>query len=459
MREVAIVGAGVAGLSVAFELLRRTKDCSVRVYEAEAVPGGNIHTDHVEGFTVEWGPNGFLDNVPETLDLVERLGMAERLLPASQSSKRRFIWRAGRLHEIKANPLAFLASGVLSWPGKLRLMAEPFSDTRPGGDETVFDFAVRHIGAEAAAVLVDAMVSGVFAGNARELSLQSAFPRMHQMDLEYGSLVRAMVSKLRDRKSGVPSGGPTGPAGHLTSFKGGMSDLIDGLTRAVGAERIRCGCPVQSVAPLTRHRFTVRLADGSSEDADAVVLAVPAWHATPLVRACAPEMAAEMDRIPGAPLCVVALGFRRGEVEHPMNGFGFLVPRGEALTILGSLWTSSIFPGRAPEGFVLLRTMVGGAHAPHLAAQSDDALYRLVRDDLRTAMGIAAAPTSRRIYRHRHGIPQYVVGHQERLDRIEAMCRHLGGLYVTGNSYVGIAVNACVRAAGPLAEKVLAELP
>ena len=161
MTDVVVIGGGVAGLTVAYEILERWPDCELRVLEANELPGGNIRTDQADGFTVEWGPNGFLDNVPETLDLVNRLGITDRLLPSNLDSKRRFIYRAGKLNEVKANPLAFLASEILSLPGRLRILLEPFTPRPSAGDQSVFEFARRHIGKEAASILVDAMVSGV----------------------------------------------------------------------------------------------------------------------------------------------------------------------------------------------------------------------------------------------------------------------------------------------------------
>ena len=460
MKDIAVVGAGVAGLSLAYEILQRDPGASVAVYEATGRPGGNIRTDHADGYTVEWGPNGFLDNVPETLDLVGRLGLSPRLQPASEAAKRRFIWRAGRLHEVKANPLAFLRSPLLSPAGKLRLLAEPFSDTRPGVDESVFDFAARHMGAEAARVLVDAMVSGVFAGNSKELSLKSAFPKMHEMESAHGSLVRAMLARMRDRQSGRlagPSGGPSGPAGHLTSFLGGMEELIDALVDVLGPDRVTCDSPVSWIAHDGPKRLRLRFGDGEERSASAVVIATPAWNAGPLIDGIASQAADTLREIPGAPIAVVALGFRRSEFEHSLDGFGFLVPRGEGLSILGSLWTSSVFPGRADEDHVLLRTMVGGAHEPDALALSDAKLVELARNDMALAMGVRAEPAFRRVYRSPKGIPQYVSGHEQRVAVVEDACRSLPGLYVAGNSYRGIAVNSCIRDAGPLADRILGE--
>ncbi len=459
MRRIAIVGAGVAGLSVAFELLERRDDLDLTVYESGDEAGGNIRTDLCGGFTVERGPNGFLDNVPETLDLIRRLGIADRLMPASQAAKKRYIYRGGTLHEVKANPLAFMRSDLLSWRGKLDLACEPFSEPAPPDeDRTVFDFAARHIGPEAATVLVQAMVSGVFAGDGRELSLRSAFPRMHEMESAHGSLIRAMIARLRERRLGEQVGGPAGPAGHLTSFVGGMSDLVAGLCSAVGRHRIRLATPVSELTPRPGGGVDLALADGGTSHADAAVVAVPAWDAVPIVGGSAPGMARELGDIPGAGLSVVAAGFNESDLPAPLDGFGFLVPPAEGLDVLGCLWTSSIFPGRAPDGSVLLRTMVGGAHRPELNDLDDDALVALVLDSLRATMGVTAEPTFQRICRYPRGIPQYTVGHSRRVAGIEAACRQMPGLYVAGNSYAGIAVNSCVKEAGPLAERVIAGL-
>jgi protoporphyrinogen/coproporphyrinogen III oxidase len=461
MNDVVIVGGGVAGLVTAFEILDREPETKVRIIEASDQVGGNIRTDRVDGYTVEWGPNGFLDNVPETLRLVDRLALTARLKPASDAAKKRFIWRAGRLHEVKANPLSFMASDLLTWPGKLRILAEPFTDTPPTGDQTVFDFASRHMGPEAARVLVDAMVSGVFAGSSRQLSLKSAFPKMHEMESQHTSLVRAMFGRLRDRQTGRidgASGGPSGPSGHLTSFDGGMRDLINSLVQAIGEDRITLETEVSWVAYDRPHGFHIRLKDGSEEDARSVVLSVPAWNAGPLVDGLTGDMGQTLREVEGAPIAVVALGWRREDMDHPLDGFGFLVPREEDLTILGSLWTSSTFPGRADDDHVLIRTMIGGAHEPDELNKNDDELLATVLADLHTSLGSFREPEFVRIYRYTRGIPQYTVGHEERVRKIEAACDTMPGLYVTGNSYHGIAVNSCVKEAGPLAERIISAI-
>ena len=456
MNEIAVIGGGIAGLCTAYEILDLDPAANVHVYERTDEPGGNIRTEHADGFTIEAGPNGFLDNVPETLDLICRLGISERTQPADAASKRRFIYRNGRLHEIKANPIAFLTSNLLTLSGRLRIMAEPFTPRARTDDQTVYEFASRHIGQEAASILVDAMVSGVFAGSSKQLSLQSAFPKMHEMERRHRSLVLAMFAKMRDRKNRKNRGGPSGPAGHLTSFQNGLSDLIDALSAATGTGRLHTGDGITAVEYREPYRFVLTHADGRISEATSVVLAASAWNAAELVHGLSPALSSALKEIPGAPIAVVALGYSRSDVPDPLEGFGYLVPRGEEITSLGTLWTSSIFPGRAPDGSVLLRTMIGGAHSPELLELCDEELLETVRNDLKTTLGVTADPALCRIYRYQKGIPQYVVGHSRRLESIRAELKNFPGLHVTGNSYNGIAMNACIRDAGLVARDVLA---
>ena len=278
---------------------------------------------------------------------------------------------------------------------------------------------------------------------------------MHAMEEQHRSLVKAMIARMRARKRGELTGGPSGPAGHLTSFRNGMSELIDALARAVGPERLATGTPAESITYESPGNFIVH-APGESISTRSVVLATPAWNAAPLVKKFAPDLSDLLSGISGAAAAVVALGFRRDEVAHPLKGFGFLVPRGQGLRILGSLWTSSVFENRAPDDHVLLRTILGGAHSPELVDRDDDALITLVREDLRTAMGITAEPAFSRIYRYPRGIPQYETGHADRLTKIYDCCATFPGLFVAGNSYEGIAVNSCVKTAIPVATSIVA---
>ena len=452
-RTFVVVGGGIAGLTTAFELIDRTRGQAdapeVLCLEAAPQAGGNVRSEQASGFTCEWGPNGFLDNSPATPDLIRRLGIQDRLQPSDSAAELRYLYRGGRLHAVPMGVGAFLSSGMLTWGEKLRLAVEGLQPRRrDGGDESILDFASRRIGRGAAAVMVDAMVSGIYAGDSRQLSLAATFPKMAAMERDHGSLTRAMLAK---RKAAKTEAGPG--QGRLTSFKGGMQDLIDGLAKALGP-RLRTGAAVRDVT-RSNGAFALRLADGSSLKADRVALTVPAWNAAPMLEGLDPELASVLAKIPSAPVVVCHLGFEQAELAGMPHGFGFLVPRNERLRLLGVLWASNIFPGRAPKGKALYTCMLGGARDTESIDWPDEKVRSTVLDELHTTMHLHAKPVFTRIYRHRRGIPQYTLGHLERLERTDAALARHAGLFLGGNSYRGISANDCIRNAAATAESML----
>lgn len=446
MKRIAIIGAGIAGLATAHELLRqgaRERGTDIVVLERASRPGGNIRTELVDGYLCEWGPNGFLDNAPATLALVEQLGLTPRLHVSDDAARRRFLYRNGRLHLLPSSPMGFVTSGLLSARGKLRVAAEPFAGARPEGDETIHAFASRRIGREAADVLIDAMVSGVFGGDARALSLRACFPRMWEMETEHGGLVKAFLAKRRSGRI-RKADGVGAPLGRLTSFLGGTEELVQRLAAALGGA-LRLSCPVRAVSRNGRFRIDI---DGqASIEADAVVMAAGATVGADLIGGIDGALAADLRTIPSAPMVVVCLGYRTEDLPAPLDGFGFLVPRGEGQRLLGALWDSSVYPGRAPEGRALIRVMLGGAHDPAAIRLDDDAALRVAREGLGAVMGLQAAPVFVQVFRHYAGIPQYTVGHLDRLARIESGLARHPGLAVAGNAYRGVSINNCVAEA------------
>ena len=452
--DVLIVGAGISGLAVAYFV---NKDCPhLKLLVCEKAPqvGGTMQTSHLEGFIVEHGPNGFLTNKPHTLELCRELGIEEQLMPSSDETRRRFIYTGGRLREIPLNPLRFfLASGILSPLGKLRLLGELFVPPRRDGvDESLSEFATRRLGREALERLLDPMVAGVYAGNPDQVSLRSTFPTIHQLEQEHGGLIKGMIALQRKRRrEGRSVGGPAGPGGELTSFKEGVAFLPKKL-----AETLRGGvwtdCPIKALE-RDQGGFVAHTPRGKI-GARKVVVASPAYAAAEVVKELNPPLAEVLSSIPYAPMAVVALGYRESEVGKP-NGFGLLVPRGEGLSILGVLWDSSIFPNRAPEGLVLLRVMIGGARQPDLALLPREELICLAREGLRATMGIDAEPIFTKVFQYPKAIPQYVVGHGERLRRIEELLAETPHLFLAGNAYRGIGLNDCVKSAQEVAEEVL----
>lgn len=483
MKRVAIIGGGVTGLTTALNVLEKAdaagETVEVVVLEAGDEPGGNIRTERTDGYTIEKGPNGFLDNAPRTLELVRRIGLEDELQPADETASKRFIYRNGALREVPTGPISFLKSPLLSIGGRLRLFGEPFARSKPEGDETIYHFAARRIGPEAASVMVDAMVSGVFAGNVHELSLRSSFPKMAAMEAEYGGLVKAMIGRMKERRAAkkevdarrargedveelTQPGGPAGPGGHLTSFEDGLDTLVRGLVDALPEGTVRTGGPVESVTRARgdsagNRRWEIALAGGESVLADAVVVTIPSPRAAPLLEELDGTLSETVAAIETAGLAVVAFAWDQADVPDA-DGFGFLVPRGEGPRILGCLWDSSVFPGRAPEGKVLVRCMIGGAHDPEAVTDPEAVLLARCRADLEDAMGVTAEPELTRIYRWPLGIGQYTVGHRDRLDTIHERLAGHPGLWVAGSSYYGVAMNACIEKAWSQADEIVGHL-
>lgn len=455
LTRIAIVGGGIAGLATAHALVTGPLASRVRVTVLERATraGGNIATDHVGGFVCEWGPNGFLDNAPATLALVKALGLEAQLEPSAPGARRRYIYRHGRLRAVPSAVRDVLASDLLSWSAKLRLAMEPLAAGRPNTDETIHAFATRRIGREAADVLIDAMVSGVFGGDSRALSLRACFPKMFDMETAHGGLFRAMLARRRrhPRRQGEAVGEPLG---RLTSFRGGLATLVKALTAHLG-DVVRHGAGVQAVSGRAG-RYCVQLDCGETLEADAVVLAAGAPATSHMVRSLDVGLADVLAEIPTAPMAVVALGYAASPLPGPLDGFGFLVPRGEGLRTLGVLWDSSVYRGRAPDGQVLLRAMVGGATDPQILDLDDTAIVAGVRADLRTTMGIGVLPDVVRVFRHPLGIPQYTVGHLDRLARAERCLQSWPGLVLAGSAYRGVSINACIAEASTVARRVLA---
>ncbi|MEW5701005.1 MAG: protoporphyrinogen oxidase [Candidatus Zixiibacteriota bacterium] len=457
-----IIGGGISGLAVAHWLGLHERPGGWELWEATDRLGGTIGTDRIDGYSVDWGPNGFLDREPLTLRLVNEIGLRDRLEPANEKSEKRFIVKNGHLHPVPFSPVRILTTGLLNPIEKLRLFGEPFVPRRADdSDESVYDFAARRIGHGAARMFVDPMVSGVFGGLAKELSLPSCFPIMRDMEMQYGSLVRALIAKMREKRRArranpdAPKkrGGPAGPGGHLTSFRGGLDVVVTRLGDRL-QPIIRTG---QAVKRITYDDGAWLITDGHGGQVQArrVVLTCPAYAAAEMLNGLDQTLAAALNEIPYAAIVVVATGHRREDIVHPLDGFGFLIPRNQGLRTLGSIWTSSIFADRAPAGHVQFRTMLGGAGDPSVVNLNDDELWQIVRRELNPVIGIKTDPSFLRVYRWERGIPQFTLGHRERRAKIESLASRHPGLHFVGNAFYGVGLNDCVKMAHRVAGQIL----
>lgn len=461
MKKVVIIGGGLSGLSTAWLLNQQAKKYQIPVeitlFEKDQQPGGKIRSVREDGFLCEWGPNGFLDNKPQTLELCRNMGISDRLHRSNDNARKRFIYTGGKLHQLPENGPSFLKSKLLSWPGKLRLMAEPFAAKAPGGDESLAAFGRRRLGTEAMQKLIAPMASGIFAGDPETMSLQSCFPRIAELERDYGGLFKAMLmlarQKKREREEGKVSSSAAGPGGVLTSFKDGIQFLTDALASQLG-QQLQTSAAIATIS-RAGDKWLLHTMDGEQLMADLVVLAAPAYAAANMLQGLDGGLSDTLRQIRYSSLNVVCCGYNLSGLGHPLDGFGYLIPKEEGRTCLGTLWDSSMFESRAAGGKVLLRSMAGGACRPELYDLSDEELLAGVQADLKHIMGIGAKPVFSRIIRHKQAIPQYTVGHTERLEAIDGWLQQLPGLFLTGNAFKGVGLNDCVAASQTTVKQVI----
>lgn len=461
--KIIVVGAGISGLAVAYRLQQHAPDSEIIVLERAERPGGTAWTLREGGFQLEMGPNGFLDNKPTTLALCQDVGLGDQLLPASEAAgKNRYLFLADRLQMLPGGLGAFLRTNLLSWRGKLSFLMERFR--RPvvePRDESIAAFARRRAGREVAGVFADALVTGIYAGDPDLLSLPACFPRVAALERAYGSVLKGFAATARQRRLDANAQGIAyRRPGTMWSFREGLRLLAETVAARLHRPPVLGVnvCQLASQGNPGRPTWIVRADGAQCWEADALVLTCPAHQQAGLLTELDDSLADAIGAIPYNRVAVVGLGYRQGDVPMSLDGFGFIVPQHTRRDLLGVQWCSSIFPGRAPDGTVLIRAMCGGWHRADMVGWDDDRLLTALRAELRLIMGISAAPLFQKIIRWDRAIPQYHVGHLERVEHIDARLQHHAGLFLGGNAYRGVALNDCTEQGSVLAEKVLAYL-
>ncbi|MFQ5571338.1 MAG: protoporphyrinogen oxidase [Rhodothermales bacterium] len=452
--DVAVVGGGITGLTLAYLLQKAGLDVSLLEKRNEA--GGVIRTHRSAGFLFDAGPNSTLVKSQRVLDLVEELGLKEALCYASDQAENRYILKHGHLCKLPTSPPAFLKTNLLSARAKLRVLGELFVPRGPAtSTETVADFVKRRLGPEFLDYVINPFVAGIYASDPSQLNLKATFPRLLQLEQDYGGLIRGAIRKRFEKKNGQVA---AMPKARMISFASGMQALTAALVACLGSA-LQTGTTVTRVEQQGAG-FLVRGQSATTGEtvvaARRLILASPAYVTASLIEPLAPDAADLLARVPYAPVAVVYYGFTRAAVGHPLDGFGFLVPEKEQRSILGTLWNSSLFPGRAPKGHAVLTTFVGGLRQPDLPQLPDGALHDRVRSELDAMLGLSEPPVVSHIHRWPKAIPQYTGRHHAVVEAVEQVEARYPGLHVTGNFRGGVSVADCIANAYVLADDLLA---
>lgn len=466
MHRVVVIGGGITGLATAHRLLELHSQIELNLVEAGPRLGGIIHSKHRDGFLLELGPDSFISEKPEATNLAKRIGLESNLIETNHLHRRSFVVRAGRLHPVPegfqllapGRLLPFVKSDIFSWSGKLRMAMDLVLPRRKelngNSDETLADFVRRRLGLEALERMAQPMVGGIYTADPEFLSLRSTLPRLLELERENRSLILAL--RKRARKCSEETRGTSGARYSLfLSFDGGMQILSNKLASLIPNDSVKLNTRVKSLSlDQAGLQWTINLDNGESLKADAVCLCIPSYMAASLLNDVDASIARELKSIPYASTATVNFAYRRQDIRHALNGFGFVVPYVEGRSLIACTFSSVKFPGRAPEDHVLLRAFVGGALQPEMFALEENEMVHRIRSDFRDLLGIEEPPLFTEIARWRESMPQYHIGHLERVKRIEQRLATLRGLHLAGNAYSGAGIPDCIRMGEATAERM-----
>jgi protoporphyrinogen/coproporphyrinogen III oxidase len=469
-RRVAIVGGGISGLAAALRLATLDSTLDIHLFESSDRLGGVMQTQQQDGFCLELGPDSMLSRLPWGVDLCRRIGLESELVSTNPSPSGVHVVCRGRLQRIP-DGLAIMApqriwpmvtTPILSWPGKLRLAAEYVVPRRKSPrDESLADFARRRLGRETLERLVQPLAGGIYMGDPERLSIQATFPQFVEMERKHGSLIRASRSV---RTKGRAAGEPGGPQYSLfVSPRRGMAQLIDAMAERLTGCHIHCGRRVERLSPDAGERWRLEVVDSKTgghqqETYAGVIMALPACHAGPLLAPAHRELAGVLGEIPYAGCVVVHLAYERSAIAHPLDSFGFVVPHVERRPVLACTFSSLKYPSRAPREKVLFRAFLGGACFPEVFEWSDQRVVAAVEEELRKLLGVSGPPIFSKIVRWRRSMPQYHLGHLERVQQIEKLASTLPSVELAGNYFRGVGIPHCIRSGEQASERLVAAL-
>lgn len=469
-----MVGGGISGLAAAVRLQELIPQAELALFEASERPGGVLQTVRRDEYLVERAADSFTTNVPWAMDLCHRLGLADTLQTTVPTYRRALVIHQGKVLRVPdgfllmsaARLWPLLTTRALSWPGKLRLLAEPLVRRRPPRwdqvDESVESFATRRLGREVFERLVQPLVAGIYTADPAKLSMAATMNEFLVDEQQYGSLLRAAVVRAakarRESKRQASSDRESGARyGLFVAPREGMASLAEALANRLPAGSVHLGTRVANLRKGQEGRWQIATSsDGADPSFDAVILALPAYESAQVLGELDAELAAQLDAIPYAGAAVVSFAYRRDQIDHPLDGFGVVVPQVEGRQIIAASFASVKFPDRAPADRVLIRTFVGGAMQPELAELPDERLCHMAHEELSQLLGITGQPLWNDVARWPRSMPQYHVGHVQRIAEIERHVAAWPGLELAGNAYHGVGIPQCIHSGETAAERIAA---
>lgn len=466
-KRVAVVGGGISGLAAAHRLTELNPQTEVILLEASSRLGGVLKTVSKEGFLVEQSADNFITNLPGGIKLCQRVGLAEEMLNTRDEFRRAFIIHKKKLQIIPegflimapSKVMPIIKTPILSTRGKLRMLWEYFvPKKKEAGDESLQSFSLRRFGQETFDRLIQPLVGGIYTADPQKLSLQATLPRFLQMEQDYGSLVRGALKQAKARKQ-TDSTSSGARYSLFTTPQNGMSRLVNSVAAKLPQEGIMLNSPVETVSQIENNRWEIHVAGDSPRtlEVDGVIIASRAYHAAKMLASVNDELVKKLNSIPYAGCAIVSLGFKREQIAHPLNGFGFVVPAVEKLSMLSASFSSIKYEGRAPDGSVLIRAFLGGAMQAELVAKEGEELLHIVKQELSQLLGITGEPMMHHVNRHVAAMPQYHLGHVELVDEIEQLLTTHPGLQLAGNAYRGVGVPQCIASGEQAAEQLFTE--
>lgn len=453
-KKVIIVGSGISGLTCAYWLSKHGFD--VKILEKEDIIGGTMQTYKEDGWLIEKGPNSALETTPLFQELFQDLDILNQRIYANKESDKRYILRNSILHPIPMSPPAFLKSKLWSTKGKLRILKEPFIG-KANKEETVAEFVERRLGKEILDYAINPFVAGVFAGNPEELSVRYAFPKLYALEEKYGGLIKGMIKGRKERKQRAEK---AKDRAKMFSFIDGMHTLPAAIYNKL-KNNFYLNSFVESIIPYRSDKNTRYVInyyqDGERKtlESDIVILSIPAYSAAKIINPIDPETSKILEQIYYPPVAEIFLGFKNDAIQRNLDGFGYLIPAKEGRKILGTIWSSTIFPNRSPEGYSAFTTFVGGSRNPDVLELDDNELLKITTSEVKNIIGINGHIQFHKIIRWERAIPQYNLGYGKVLDVIEKFERSYKGIFICANYRGGISVGDCVMSADRTVKRIL----